>query len=299
MGIREDLAEKWKTPYFNQKLKSIAFNEVGLRGVKNTNIEFNYPITAIAGTNAIGKTTILQLIACLYHNNDTAYKPYRFSNSKKAKPYYTFRDFFIHFKGEEKSQGAAISYSYEVPHRKRTQTKNYTLKKGKNWSSYNRRPERYTDFYGVSRVIPAHEFSTIKNVFGSNRVAITSRSLSNENTTMIKSILNKPLASVEVNSSENINFDLNSISLENGVNYTNFNMGAGEEVIIALISRLVELPDYSLVLIEELELGLHPKAQKVLMEKLFHIVFAKKHQLIFSMPCPKREEYSYVNQKTL
>lgn len=37
MGIREDLAEKWKTPYFNQKLKSIAFNEVGLRGVKNTN----------------------------------------------------------------------------------------------------------------------------------------------------------------------------------------------------------------------------------------------------------------------
>jgi len=103
---------------------------------------------------------------------------------------------------------------------------------------------------------------------------------------MIKSILNKPLASVEVNSSENINFDLNSISLENGVNYTNFNMGAGEEVIISLISRLVELPDYSLVLIEELELGLHPKAQKILIEKLFHIVFTKKHQLIFTTHSP-------------
>jgi len=123
VGIKEELADKWKTPYFNQKLKSIVFNEVGLRGVKGVAIEFNYPITAIAGTNGIGKTTILQLIACLYHNNDTSYKPYRFSNSKKAKPYYTFRDFFIHFKGEEKSEGATITYSCEVAHRKKHKQK--------------------------------------------------------------------------------------------------------------------------------------------------------------------------------
>jgi len=67
LGIRETLAKKWQTPYFQQKLKSIEFNEVGLRGVKNTSIDFDYPITAIAGANGIGKTTILQLIACLYH----------------------------------------------------------------------------------------------------------------------------------------------------------------------------------------------------------------------------------------
>ena len=35
MGIREELAKKWKTPYFSQKLKSIKFNDVGLRGIKN------------------------------------------------------------------------------------------------------------------------------------------------------------------------------------------------------------------------------------------------------------------------
>ena len=59
-------------------------------------------------------------------------------------------------------------------------------------------------------------------------------------------------------------------------------MGASEEVIISLISRMSQLPDYSIVLIEELELGLHPKAQKILIQKLFEIVYAKKLQLIFS-----------------
>jgi len=48
LGIQRELEKKWKTPYFNQKLTSITFNEVGLRGVKNSTINFNYPIIAIA-----------------------------------------------------------------------------------------------------------------------------------------------------------------------------------------------------------------------------------------------------------
>jgi len=48
LGIQRELEKKWKTPYFNQKLTSIKFNEVGLRGVKNSTINFNYLITAIA-----------------------------------------------------------------------------------------------------------------------------------------------------------------------------------------------------------------------------------------------------------
>ncbi|NEW60686.1 ATP-binding protein [Sulfurovum sp. bin170] len=283
MGTREDLAKKWKTPYFNQKLKSITFNEVGLRGVKNTSIKFNYPITAIAGANGIGKTTILQLIACLYHNNDTSHKPYRFSNAKNAKPYYTFRDFFIHFRGEDKSEGSAIEYAFRVGKKK----KSHTLKKGQQWNDYNRRPERTTDFYGVSRVIPANEFAMIKNTFGSSSASFTTKALSKQSTSMIKKVLAKPLESVEVNSSTKVvNFDLNKINLSTGLSYSNFNMGAGEEVIISLISRMNELPQNSIVLIEELELGLHPKAQKLLIENLFQIVLDKKLQLIFTTHSP-------------
>jgi predicted ATP-binding protein involved in virulence len=283
MPIKKQLAYKWKTPYFDQKLSSISFNEVGLRGVKDVSINFNYPITAIAGANGIGKTTILQLIACLYHNKDKTHKPYRFSNSKKAMPYYTFSDFFIHFRGEQKSENAKIEYNFF----QKGKEKNHTLTKGKKWNDYRLRPNRHCDFYGVSRVIPAHEFNTFKNTFSSSGSAFSQESLSDESTAMIRTILNKPLKSVDVNSSDKIvNFKLNSINLDSGLSYSNFNMGAGEEVIIAMISRINELPNSSIVLIEELELGLHPKAQKVLMEKLFAIVYAKRLQLIFTTHSP-------------
>ena len=283
MNIQKQLAYKWQSNYFNQKLNSISFNHVGLRAVKNTSIEFNYPITAIAGANGIGKTTILQLIACLYHNLDKEHKPYRFSNSKKAKPYYTFSDFFIHFKGEDKSENTEIEYHFYTKGSKKT----HTLKKGKKWNDYRLRPVRHTDFFGVSRVIPAHEFSTFKNTFSSVGTSITQDTLSVKSTEIIRNILNKPLKSVDVNSSDKIvNFKLNSINLDSGLSYSNFNMGAGEEVIIAMISRINELPNASIVLIEELELGLHPKAQKILIDKLFHIVYAKKLQLIFTTHSP-------------
>lgn len=283
MSIQKQLTHKWETPYFNQKLTSISFNEVGLRGVKDISIRFAYPITAIAGANGIGKTTILQLIACLYHNRDKTHKPYRFSNSKKAMPYYTFSDFFIHFRGEKKSKNAEINYSFFQQGKERT----HTLKKGKKWNDYRLRPNRHCDFYGVSRVIPAHEFNTFKNTFSSASSSFTQESLSNESTAMIRNILNKPLHSVDVNSSNKIvNFKLNSINLDSGLSYSNFNMGAGEEVIIAMISRINELPNSSIVLIEELELGLHPKAQKILIDKLFHIVYAKRLQLIFTTHSP-------------
>jgi len=283
MGVEQELAKKWKTPYFNKKLEKIEFNGVGLRGVKDTTIEFRYPITAIAGTNGIGKTTILQLIACLFHNNDTNHKPYRFSNAKNAKPYYTFGDFFIHFKGEDKSNDSEITYHY-IEGKK---TSSHTLKKRQQWNAYNRRPQRTTEFYGVSRVIPANEFAMIKNTFCSSSASFNTSELKENTTKAIKSILCKPLISVEENSSSNVvNFKLNSISLESGLTYSNFNMGAGEEVVISLISRISQLPDYSMVLIEELELGLHPKAQKLLMSNLFKIVFEKKLQLIFTTHSP-------------
>ena len=283
MGLEQELAKKWKTPYFNKKLEKIEFNKIGLRGVKDTSIEFRYPITAIAGTNGIGKTTILQLIACLYHNNNSNHKPYRFSNAKSAKPYYTFSDFFLHFRGEEKSEGALISYDYTEAKK----SSSHTLKKKKQWNDYNRRPERVTEFYGVSRVIPANEFAMIKNTFSSSSASFHTSALKEETTQTIKNILCKPLVSVDENSSSKVvNFKLNSISLEGGLRYSNFNMGAGEEVIISLISRISQLPNYSLVLIEELELGLHPKAQKLLMSNLFKIVFEKKLQLIFTTHSP-------------
>lgn len=290
MDIKKELSKKWTTDYFKNKLKKITFKENGLRGVKNISINFNYPITVIAGTNGIGKTTILQTLACLYHNveerkkvqTQKPYKPYRFSTSKNQKAYYTFSDFFI--QKENNKEKCEIEYEFDILNLKKT---SHTLKKISKWNNYDRRPDRYVDYYGVSRVIPSVEFHIFKNTFTKTNSNFIFQDFSSNHVGDVKNILSKPLNSIKSTHLESMpNFKLNQIILDDGTTYDNFNMGAGEEVIISLISRINEIPEHSLVLIEELELGLHPKAQKLLLDKLFHIVHNRKIQLIFTTHSP-------------
>ncbi len=283
MDYKKELQKLWDNDKSYEKLTSITFNKVGIRGIQNITVDLSYPITAIAGANGIGKTTILQTLACLFHNDDNEYKPYRFSISKTQLPYYTFADFFVITKGENKGLGAELNFVYIKPQIKK---KEYTIKKISRWGNYERRPKRYVDFIGISRVLPAYEFSYFKNTFSGKYVASTNTTISDIEKTMISSITGKNLTSIQEEGCAKIqNFKLSKIT-SNEIGYTSFNMGAGEEVAINLISRLNKLPNSSLVLIEEIELGLHPKAQKILIESLMKIVKDKKIQLIFTTHSP-------------
>jgi len=273
----------WDTDRSYQRLTKIFFNDIGIRGIKNVTIDFSYPITAIAGANGIGKTTILQTLACLFHNKDEDYKPYRFSNSKTQLSYYTFADFFVTSRGEDKGLGAILDFQFIKPDIAKT---DYTIKKISRWGNYERRPNRNIDFLGISRVLPAYEFAYFKSTFSGDFTIAESTVLTPEEKQAISNITSKNLTSIHEESCDKIqNFKLSRIASD-GISYTSFNMGAGEEVAITLISRINKLPIGSLVLIEEIELGLHPKAQKALIEALIKIVKEKKLQLVFTTHSP-------------
>ena len=285
MDYKKELNKLWQGNRGDyQKLTSIEFNEIGMRGVKDFSIEFRYPITAIAGANGIGKTTILQVAACLFHNTDTNFHPYRFSNAKKQNPNYRFTDFFVISRGENKGLGAEVKFLYEKPGQARTE---FSVKKITRWTNYERRPDRYVDFLGISRVLPAHEFATFRNTFSGNYTVLTSSPLSNIEKQAVGRITGKNLTDITEDSCSSIqNFKLSRIEDNSGLKYSSFNMGAGEEVAIALISRISGLPSGSLVLIEEIELGLHPRAQKELIQTLMKIVLDNRLQLIFTTHSP-------------
>ena len=65
-------------------------------------------------------------------------------------------------------------------------------------------------------------------------------------------------------------------------NYSSFNMGAGEDVLIDLLHLLDTTPDESLIVIEEVELGLHPEAVRKLAACLLDLTWQKKLQVIVS-----------------
>ena len=63
--------------------------------------------------------------------------------------------------------------------------------------------------------------------------------------------------------------------------YSEFHFGAGESSIIRMVSGIELAPDESLILIEELENGLHPVATVRMTEYLIEVSERKKIQVIF------------------
>ena len=71
-------------------LASVSLTKGKIRGLHPFKIEFEYPISAIAGVNGSGKSTILAIASCAFHNHPGGFTP-----PLRKQSYYTFRDFFI------------------------------------------------------------------------------------------------------------------------------------------------------------------------------------------------------------
>ena len=246
----------------------------GLRGIKNLLAEFSYPVTFFAGQNGSGKSTLLSLAALAYHGLP-GFEP---TNSKRWAThddgdfgYYTFQDFFHRGPGDSDVSGVEICWKY-------TKTKEIKItKQSDKWMRYERRPTRPVEFIGLSRAIPAIELTALRNQFGIGS-SPTPQPLSLTGGQRLSRALGRQYASAEVLNSKK--FAIRRSSNSNG--YTSFNMGTGEDALIALIARLESVPAGGLVVIEELESGLHPAAQKKIAEILIEISLERQLQIIGS-----------------
>ena len=67
--------------------------------------------------------------------------------------------------------------------------------------------------------------------------------------------------------------------LANANTYTSFNTASGEDALMSLLAQILHAPGKSLILIDEIEVGLHPKIQHRLMDVLYMV--SKKQQKQF------------------
>ena len=71
-----------------------------------------------------------------------------------------------------------------------------------------------------------------------------------------------------------------------GVQYSGFNMGAGENALFEIFYNLNVCPEGTLAIIDEIELGLHQEAQKRLIAELKSICLSRKIQIICTTHSP-------------
>jgi hypothetical protein len=87
-------------------------------------------------------------------------------------------------------------------------------------------------------------------------------------------------------------------------NYSEFHFGAGESSIIRMITRIEQAPTNSLILIEEIENGLHPVATRRMVEYLIDVADRRSIQTVFTthsdyalQPLPSEAIWASINGK--
>ena len=250
-------------------LLTIKVSHGKIRGLKGITIDFRYPITAIAGRNGSCKTTVLALSACAFHNKSNGFKL-----PGRKHPYYTFSDFFIQTK-EEAALGN-ISISYQILHNSWRVTKDNPDKAGPNWqarfkksggrwNNYDSRVARTVVFLGVERIVPHAERSVSKSYRGKFKPT-TDQGWELSVRETVGKILSTDYTSFSY--TRHTRYRLPIVAKKDQNVYSGFNMGAGEHYLFELFSIINECPDGSLILIDEIELGLHEKAQESLIGEL-------------------------------
>ncbi|WP_097092234.1 ATP-dependent nuclease [Novosphingobium sp. Chol11] len=190
-------------------------------------------------------------------------------------------DFFIQSTGEVGPGGVTISYGIRhdrwrnsEPH-EGTQTRQ--KKHGGKWTNYDKRVSRNVVYHGVQRVVPYYERSTHKSYRSLFKPTNLDAQIRNRIAQLASRIVGKKYADFE--SLEHSRYSIPKVK-SGELSYSGFNMGAGESAVLEILSTIFAAGPGSLLVIDEIELGLHERAQSVLINVLKDLCLELKCQII-------------------
>lgn len=280
MKYRESRLDKSLRQWFsndNSKalLRHIRLVSGGMRGLTQFQVDLEYPISAFAGVNGSGKSTLLALACCAYHNDVKAFKL-----PKRKISYYTFSDFFIQHTEEIPPQGVIISYGIAHDNWRSIPIgigyQNRIKKQGGKWNDYDVRVKKTVVFLGIERIVPHAERSQSRSYSRSFK-DVKIKGWENDVRDVVGYILGKKYD--DYRHLEYTKYSLPIVKV-GGVTYSGFNMGAGENALFEIFSTIYSCGQNSLLVLDEIELGLHSKAQRLFMEKLKEVCMQTHTQVI-------------------
>ena len=284
------LLDGWKEPPADfpvALLKAIAIEgPPALRGIQKIYVPFNYPITAICGRNSVGKSTILAL-AAFSANSPSGWQasvpPTLSMRKRTVRMNYHWNDFFFRHYADPAPIGLTVKFTYRLSGddveiaRRRTPTNRWRTLPILWQSQRHTFPNRAIEFVSLSRILPANELRDVRRAFGTPHQE-TTQELEERIRTGVSRILGHNYESVTMHETKKSKL----IRCRVQTDYSGFDMGAGENAAIAILSSLERLPSGGLLLIEEIEHGFHPEAQRHLIDILTETIKRKKQQIIFT-----------------
>lgn len=272
-GLWQQLqAKKLHLPHFLSEVRLS-----GIRGMTGLRVAFDYPVSVIAGGNASGKSTVLFAAACAYRVPGAGVKDYVPSTL---------------FPGYRPKSGAredakpevVIEFEYSTPDGRRSMR--WRRAKGWNRSFLGRKgasqPERPVYLRTLSNLSNPSE---VRGVLSMSRLAAapTETRLTASQIEFAQRML--PFRYAEVVDLSSGSKRLLFAAQDRGAVYSELHMAAGERALLRLSQEIAQLHG-ALILIDEVEAGLHPWVQQLLMLQLQQLALRNDLQIIVTSHSP-------------
>ena len=278
--IERPLQELWgnlqgKKPHLPHFLSEIRLD--GIRGFNNLRVVFDYPVSVIAGGNTTGKSTVLFAAACAYKVPGAGVKDYV--------PSTLFPDYRPKF-GERTDIRNTVTIDFNYLTLDGPLSMRWRRAKGWNRSFLGRKnasqPERELYLRTLSNLSNPSEVRSVLNM---------SRLKSQPEETPLTAAQIEfahqmlPFRYSEVVDLSDGKKNLLFAAQEGGAAYSELHMAAGERAILRLSQEITQL-NGALVLIDEVEAGLHPWVQQLLMLHLQQLALRNDLQIIVTSHSP-------------
>jgi predicted ATPase len=256
------LEDKVARSNYGQYLKKLTLKKV--RGFTDREVSFDFPVTALVGPNGGGKTTILGAAGLAY----TTVAPGRFF-AKSGRYDASMKDWSLEYEIIDRAVNARLPFP---------RTASFPSLK------WNRKAvAREVLVFGVSRTLPATERRELVKAIGNKFAAKREVELAEPVVDAVEKILGKTIAGFTrlfIDAGDRVSlFAARSVD---GDNYSEFHFGAGEASVIRIVSEIEAAGENAMILIEEIENGLHPIATRRLVEYLLDVAQRKSCQVIFT-----------------
>ncbi len=265
-GTKVDLLLRVRKDKYSKYLKSMRL--VKIRSFHETTIRFDFPVTALIGPNGAGKTTILGAAGLIYKD----VVPRRFF-VKSGRYDESMRDWKIEYSVLD-STGNQAQLGTQV-----NRTASYLKAK------WNRDAlARSVVIIGINRTLPASERKDLYKFVGADFKGDSERVFDQPVVDAVQKILGKKAdkyLTIRASSGAAEIFAMRD-NADPDLGYSEFHFGAGEASIIRIVSQIEAAPNDCLMLIEEIENGLHPVAVRRLVEYLIEVAKRKSCQVIFT-----------------
>jgi predicted ATPase len=272
MSEIQEIRKQFQNGSWKKFVNAITIDKI--RGWENQTVRFQFPVSVLVGENGSGKSTVLRAVVCAYEND-----------LESAKSYYPSK-LFLNTPWDTASvqKGSMITYEIKEGEKLSSDSK---WKKTQDWgySPKGHRPHRAVVFLDISRTLP------LDATAGYAKIAQQAVEELGKDVSSIGSPLMEAYSHImggEYSTGRFVNASNKEVGLLNRGygEISQFHQGAGEDSLLDLWKILQTIPEQALLVIDEVDASLHPKAQRRLIKFLLTFARKRKIQVILSTHSP-------------